>query len=1128
RMSQLLQAIVIFHLVLLSRGATRLYYIGIRELQWDYAPTGRNVISGQSITESQDASAFAQRGKDRIGGVYKKALYKQYSDVTYATEVQQPDWLGYLGPVIRAEVGDTIILHLKNFASRPYSLHPHGVFYDKSSEGALYPDHTSGEAKKDDGVPSGGSHTYTWQVTEEHEPTSDDPNCLTWIYHSHVDAPRDIASGLIGALLTCKRGVLDGVSLTRTDVDRDFILTFSVVDENLSWYLEDNIAAFCSNADSVDRENEEFMESNRMHSINGYVFGNLPNLGMCSGDSTSWHLFSIGNEVDVHTAFFHGQTMTVRGHKTDVVSLFPATFVTAEMVPSNVGKWLLSCQVNDHLKAGMQALFEVKECFKKSPKPSLTGRVRKYFIAAQEVQWNYGPLGIDLETGKNLEAPGSSDNEFFLYSSLYIINVYILYTRTPRLACSEGVSLSLSHFPPLGPVIKAEVGDSISVTFYNKASKTYSIQPHGVFYLKDSEGTDYSDGILKRGSSVEPLESITYNWTVPEHVGPTPSDPPCLTWMYYSAVDPVRDTNSGLIGPLIICKPGSLNKDNTQKGIGKEFYLLYTVFDENLSWYLRDSMQYASVDTKVDKEDEEFQESNKMHSINGFMFSNLPGLDLCLGENVSWHLMGLGTEVDVHSAMFHGNTIQLNGKRRDSANLFPHTFTTAFMQPDKTGTFGITCQTTSHFQAGMREQYHVSECNKDAGTSYRRYDVVRTHYIMAEEVEWDYSPNRTWELARHANPKSESYSNIFLSNEGGLIGSKYKKVVYREYTDRTFKIPKIRTPEEQHLGILGPLIQAEVGDIIMMVFLNNASRPYSVHAHGVFEASQGPVPATKPGVGEITAYQWNVPERSGPGPADPSCITWAYYSTVDTVKDLYSGLIGPLVTCRRGSLSTDGARTDVAREFALLFLVFDENQSWYLEDNVKTYAGKEPNEVDLRSESFVESNKMHAINGKLYGNVQGLTMHQGDRVDWYLLGMGDEIDLHTVHFHAETFTYLSRTRHRADVFDLFPGTFQTVEMVTTNLGTWLLHCHVDDHLHAGMETMYTVLPTQVCRHHRVHKVVTKNVEINSVSDDDTGHNVLLFGKQVAQGKAELVLTILVVGGLVLLLVVIFLVGVIYH
>lgn len=54
---------------------------------------------------------------------------------------------------------------------------------------------------------------------------------------------------------------------------------------------------------------------------------------------------------------------------------------------------------------------------------------------------------------------------------------------------------------------------------------------------------------------------------------------------------------------------------------------------------------------------------------------------------------------------------------------------------------------------------------------------------------------------------------------------------------------------------------------------------------------------------------------------------------------------------------------------------------------------------------------------------------------------------------------LTRT-YRADVFDLFPGTFQTVEMIPKYPGTWLLHCHVTDHINAGMETVYTVLPIE--------------------------------------------------------------------
>lgn len=49
-----------------------------------------------------------------------------------------------------------------------------------------------------------------------------------------------------------------------------------------------------------------------------------------------------------------------------------------------------------------------------------------------------------------------------------------------------------SGFP--GPVIKAEVGDILLVTFANKADKVYSILPHGVFYDKASDAGPNVDG----------------------------------------------------------------------------------------------------------------------------------------------------------------------------------------------------------------------------------------------------------------------------------------------------------------------------------------------------------------------------------------------------------------------------------------------------------------------------------------------------------------------------------------------------------------------------------------------------------------------------------------------------------
>ncbi|XP_036596320.1 hephaestin [Trichosurus vulpecula] len=995
-----------------AQGATRIYYLGIREVRWNYLSRCRN-ITGKSVEDDKVTACLLEPGKDRIGSIYHKTVYKEYSDSSYTTEVPQPAWLGFLGPVLWGEVGDIILVHLKNFARRPYTIHPHGVFYEKDSEGSLYPDGTSGRLKADDAVPPGGSHTYNWTITEGHSPAHADPACLTWIYHSHVDAPRDIASGLIGPLITCKRGTLTrSYPPRRRDVDQDFFLLFSVVDENLSWLLDENIDSFCADPASVDKEDEAFQASNKMHAINGFVFGHLPELSMCAGERVAWHLFGMGSEVDVHTAFFPGQILTIRGHRTDVASLFPATFVTADMVPQVPGSWLLSCQVNSHLRDGMQALYEVKACSSTPSKAPLTGQVRRYFIGASEERWDYGPTGRDGRTGKSLQEPGSHSEKFFQKSSSRIGGSYwkvryIQYTDDTFLTKLPQSEETL-HLGIMGPVIRAEVGDTIEIVFYNRASKPFSIQPHGVFYDQDYEGTVYNDGSRQHGLVAKSFEKVTYRWMVPPHAGPTAKDPTCLTWMYFSAVNPIKDTNSGLVGPLLVCKAGSLGANGKQKGVDKEFFLLFTVFDENESWYSSTNKDAAMLDQRhLLEDDENFLDSNKMHAINGFVFSNLPGLTVCQGDTVAWHLLSLGTETDMHGAMFEGHPIQMLGMRKAGASLFPHTFATALMYPDTPGTFEIYCQEGSHLQAGMKASYNVSRCQRSRSGARPRYQAARTYYIMAEEVEWDYCPDRSWETNWHNQSEKESYGHVFLSNEDGLLGSRYKKAVYREYSDGTFRTPQPRTGLEEHLGILGPLIRGEIGDILTVVFKNNASRPYSVHAHGVLEQGAGSVQPAEPG--EVITYQWSVPERSGPGPNDSACIPWIYYSDVDPVKDMYSGLVGPLVICRKGTLKATGTRRDVDRDFALLFLIFDENQSWYLEENVAAHGPQDSGHRNLQDETFLESNKMHAINGKLYANLRGLTMYQGERVGWYMLAMGQDIDLHTVHFHAESFLYRIET-----------------------------------------------------------------------------------------------------------------------
>ncbi len=342
-----------------SAATTRHYYIAADEVAWDYAPTNLNQITGKPFGDAENV--FVQSGPNRIGKVYLKALYREYTDATFTSlKPVPPQWqhLGTLGPLIRAEVGDTIVVHFKNNTRFTFSVHPHGVFYLKDSEGAPYNDGTSGANKNDDAVPPGGTHTYNWPVPARAGPGPGDPSSILWMYHSHVNEPGDTNAGLIGPIIITGRGEsrADG---TPRDVDREFVTMFTVFDENSSPYLDYNIQTYTGQPATVKPDDEEFVESNLMHSINGYVFGNLPGLTMKVGERVRWYELGMGTEVDLHTPHWHGQTLLWMGMRTDIVELLPASMKVLDMTPDNPGTWLFHCHVNDHIDAGMLALFNV-------------------------------------------------------------------------------------------------------------------------------------------------------------------------------------------------------------------------------------------------------------------------------------------------------------------------------------------------------------------------------------------------------------------------------------------------------------------------------------------------------------------------------------------------------------------------------------------------------------------------------------------------------------------------------------------------------------------------------------------------------------------------------------------------
>ena len=164
-------------------GVVRTYYIAADEVDWDYTPRGR-YLAGLPHGETSEDESAAGRGHR----IYHKAIYREYTAADFKTlKKRAPEWehLGILGPLIRAEVGDSIRVVFKNNTHLSVTMHPHGLDYKKDAEGALYEDGTTGIAKADDRVGPGATYTYIWTVPERSGPAAMDGSSVLWMYHSH-------------------------------------------------------------------------------------------------------------------------------------------------------------------------------------------------------------------------------------------------------------------------------------------------------------------------------------------------------------------------------------------------------------------------------------------------------------------------------------------------------------------------------------------------------------------------------------------------------------------------------------------------------------------------------------------------------------------------------------------------------------------------------------------------------------------------------------------------------------------------------------------------------------------------------------------------------------------------------
>ena len=150
------------------------------------------------------------------GTRYLHARYREYTDATFAHEKPRPagwDHLAFLGPLIRAAVGDTIQIVFRNRVGFPVNVHPDAVLErpaDASATLSAAPSASAALGGDGDhaGVLPGGTRTYTWAVGSKAGPGPDDHGSVLWLYHSHTGQAANDDAGLVGPIIVYKAGAL--------------------------------------------------------------------------------------------------------------------------------------------------------------------------------------------------------------------------------------------------------------------------------------------------------------------------------------------------------------------------------------------------------------------------------------------------------------------------------------------------------------------------------------------------------------------------------------------------------------------------------------------------------------------------------------------------------------------------------------------------------------------------------------------------------------------------------------------------------------------------------------------------------------------------------------------------------
>lgn len=299
-------------------GRTREYWIQAEAFQRSLAPSNHDDFLGRVFVPEDTA--------------FQALCYRAYTpgwreplhiDPTVGGEIP--------GPVIRGEVGDTIVIHFRNNDTHyrfPHSIHVHGLVYEPGSDGAWIASRPDAPGTA---VLPGHTYSYRYKVA----PTS----VGTWVYHDH-SMPQALGGDIPVMDISAQLGMFGLIAIDPPGahrVDREYIL-----------YLHQ---LYASDVPSLAQD---------FACLNGTAFlPNTPVFHAKVGERVRWRIGALGQEFYVF--HLHGHRWTSNGEYRDTEILGPSTTATVEYVEDAPGRWFYHANSTNHLVSGMIGEYVVND-----------------------------------------------------------------------------------------------------------------------------------------------------------------------------------------------------------------------------------------------------------------------------------------------------------------------------------------------------------------------------------------------------------------------------------------------------------------------------------------------------------------------------------------------------------------------------------------------------------------------------------------------------------------------------------------------------------------------------------------------------------------------------------------------